>query len=97
MSSVGDAINLVKEQFEGTSSRKTTNRKKPGTNWNNEEIATMLDIANESMEQVEGNFMFKHAGSDRLFPFDYHTLQNIPVRKYSYVTQSLFILKEQML
>jgi hypothetical protein len=72
----------VKEQFEEISSRKTTNRNKSDTNWNNDEIATMLDIVNENMEQVEGNFIFNHAGGDRLLPFDNHTLEIIPKRKY---------------
>jgi hypothetical protein len=76
----------VKEQFDKISSRKT-NRNKSGTNWNNDEIATMLDIVNENMEQVEGNFIFNHAGGDVLLPFDNHTLDSIPTRKYFYVTQ----------
>jgi hypothetical protein len=87
----------VKEQFEETSSHKTTNNNKSGTNSNNDEIAAMLDVVNENMEQVEGNFIFNHAGGDRLLPFDNNTLENIPMRKYFYVTQSFFIIKEQML
>ncbi|PNF34468.1 hypothetical protein B7P43_G11248 [Cryptotermes secundus] len=77
-SAIKSAPNL-EEPFTFRTSRKTTNLKKPGTKRNNEETATIPDIANENMEQVEGNFMFFHAGSDRVFPFDYHTLQNIPV------------------
>jgi hypothetical protein len=78
----------VREQFEVTSNRSSKPSKMPkhnksGTNWNNEEIATMLGMVNANMEPVEGNFIFNHAGGDRLLPFDNHTMQNIPRSKYS--------------
>jgi hypothetical protein len=99
LSSVRDTINLVKEQFEQISdskkkSSKEPNRNKEGPSWTDDEINELLGIISGKAEQVEGNLVFNLASGRRFLPFDNHTVQNIPKRKYFRCNLGILCCKE---
>jgi hypothetical protein len=86
LSSVRDTVDLVNRQFEETAQTKSKSGKKSNrnksVNLSNDDINKLLGIVNKYTEQVEGSIAFNFAGGQKFLPFDNHTLQNIPSRKY---------------
>ncbi|XP_014261592.1 vitellogenin-1-like [Cimex lectularius] len=88
-SSADELMELLSNQFTCDHCRKSkSSHSKPDNTWSFEKIAKMLNVVVDKPEQVEGNLFLSTFGGKRFFPFDNHTVEQLPnIAKY--VAQSV--------